>query len=430
MVYKRHFCFVLLLISIFIGYCSAPKKSTTPIAEMENTITIPLGGNAFITKSNANSTAQINTTGLHNWTNKTTEITTYFKVADTGDLAIALIAKAPENSSSKIKILVDGIPFLVTIDKTVYSKYYVGNIFIKKAGYIKLVLQGLEKNGAYFADVADLVIGGTSTKSKVYFANDTANFYWSRRGPSCHLNYIVPKVDIAYFYSEISVPNGADKIGSYFMANGFKEGYFGIQVNSATERRILFSVWEDDENNKTILLKKGNNVKDGRFDGEGTGGQSYMLYNWKPDVTYKFLTNAKPDGNGNTIFTSWFYAPEMENWQLMASFKKQNTNNYLKHLYSFVENFLDDNGYLERKAYYGNQWIQLTNGSWKEINECTFSVDATGINLQRMDYNGGVENGYFFLQNGGFFNATMEVGKKFKRALLEKAPEINLLNLP
>ena len=38
--------------------------------------------------------------------------------------------------------------------------------------------------------------------------------------------------DIEWFYSELTVPEGNDVIGSYFMANGFSEGYFGIQVNS------------------------------------------------------------------------------------------------------------------------------------------------------------------------------------------------------
>lgn len=48
---------------------------------------------------------------------------------------------------------------------------------------------------------------------------------------------------VEWFYSEITVPKSNDVIGSYFMANGFAEGYFGIQVNSASERRVLFSVW-------------------------------------------------------------------------------------------------------------------------------------------------------------------------------------------
>ena len=35
-----------------------------------------------------------------------------------------------------------------------------------------------------------------------------------------------------------------DPVGSYYMACGFRRGYFGIQVNSPTERRIIFSVWD------------------------------------------------------------------------------------------------------------------------------------------------------------------------------------------
>ena len=75
--------------------------------------------------------------------------------------------------------------------------------------------------------------------------------------------------DIKYFYNEMTVPKGSDLLGSYFMANGFAEGYFGIQVNSETERIILFSLWSpfktDDptsipEDQKIKLLKKGDDV--------------------------------------------------------------------------------------------------------------------------------------------------------------------------
>jgi len=48
---------------------------------------------------------------------------------------------------------------------------------------------------------------------------------------------------VHYWYSELKVPKGQDTVGAYFMANGFNHGYFGMQVNSETERRIIFSVW-------------------------------------------------------------------------------------------------------------------------------------------------------------------------------------------
>lgn len=60
------------------------------------------------------------------------------------------------------------------------------------------------------------------------------------------------------------------------MANGFGQGYFGIQVNSLTQRRVLFSVWSgfstDDPNAvpaeyKVVLKKAGPGVTVNDFGG-------------------------------------------------------------------------------------------------------------------------------------------------------------------
>lgn len=65
--------------------------------------------------------------------------------------------------------------------------------------------------------------------------NEDNFFYWGRRGPSVHLSYpFADNIQAEWFYNEITVPVTQDVIGSYYMANGFGEGYFGIQVNSAT----------------------------------------------------------------------------------------------------------------------------------------------------------------------------------------------------
>src|SRR3546814_14463863 len=74
--------------------------------------------------------------------------------------------------------------------------------------------------------------------------DDLPIWYWGRRGPSVHLNYeLPPETNAELFYNEVTVPPNADVEGSFFMACGFGEGYFGFQVNSDTERRVLFSVW-------------------------------------------------------------------------------------------------------------------------------------------------------------------------------------------
>ena len=95
-------------------------------------------------------------------------------------------------------------------------------------------------------NITDFGISGTTVDEHTAFVrnNDGDFFHWGRRGPSVHLNYPIPDgVNAEWFYNEVTVPKGNDVVGSYYMATGFGEGYFGMQVNSPTERRILFSVW-------------------------------------------------------------------------------------------------------------------------------------------------------------------------------------------
>ena len=168
-----------------------------------------------------------------------------------------------------------------------------------------------------------------------------------------------------------------DVIGSYFMANGFGEGYFGIQVNSETERRILFSIWSPyktdnpsdvPEEYRIKLLKKGESVTTGKFGNEGSGGQSYKVFNWKADLTYGFLIGAKPDNLGNTDYSAYFYDPELRKWDLIAQFRRPKTTTYLTRLYSFLENFIPFQGVFDRKAYYQNQWVYGSN-RWYELTQ-------------------------------------------------------------
>ena len=99
------------------------------------------------------------------------------------------------------------------------------------------------------------------------------------------------------------------------MANGFREGYFGIQVNGPDERRVLFSIWSPfrtdnprdiPEDQQIVALGRGPDVRIGEFGNEGSGGQSILVYPWKVGNTYRFLTEVEPDGQVNTIYTSWF----------------------------------------------------------------------------------------------------------------------------
>lgn len=387
---------------------------------------VALAGNGFITSAGTGATEIINSNGLANWTSASTVTSVWFRMAAAGSATLSLDASLSGGKSSQIRVTANGTPFTVNLSKGGLQTYAVGTINVPAAGYVRVDLQGISKSGSYFGDVAAVRV---DTSVALNYANDAANYYWSRRGPSVHLGYTVPS-NTEYFYNEVTVPAGEDKIGSYFMSNGFNGGYFGIQVNSASERRVLFSVWDADSGAKTTLVRKGPNVTDNSFGGEGTGGQSYLLYNWVAGNTYRFITRILPDGAGNTDYSAWFYAPETGVWQFIATWKRPATTTYHAGVYSFLENFIDTNGYLGRSARYGNQWARSTGGAWSEVVTARFTGDATAANAQRMDYAGGLQNGLFYLRNGGFFSPNVAINQYFTRPATGQAPAVDVSTLP
>ena len=242
----------------------------------------------------------------------------------------------------------------------------------------------------------------------------------------------MPKdTEVAAFYNEMTGID--DPIHTYYMACGFSRGYFGMQVNSPTERRIIFSVWdagsgqsantrsEVSEENHVQLLAKGDDVHASVFGGEGTGGHSHLKYLWKTGEPQKFVVTAKPGGM-HTDYTGYWFHPEQKKWVLIASFRAPKDGKWLRGLYSFSENFVGNNGHLRRKALFGPQWIRTAGGEWKEITEASFSHDSTG-KANRLDRFMGVENGLFFLAHGGFGPGFTKYGEKFTRPATSKAPD-------
>lgn len=405
------------------------------------TIDIPLGGNTF----NAGATEEhdlITKNGIENWSNTADVFTTYIRVNKTGKLKLWMSYTLPEGES-KIRFIVNKTSADILLMDKKDRKKYIGEWQIKDTGYVAITMKGISKTAAIFANVSSIKASSTCINDTTAFVknNEGEFFYWGRRGPSVHLNYPLPDTaGAAWFYNEVTVPKDNDVIGSYFMADGFGEGYFGMQVNSDTERRVLFSVWSpfstDDpksipEDQQVKMLAKGAGVHAGEFGNEGSGGQSYLQYNWKAGNTYKFLLHGAPDGNNNTIYTAYFFAPELNKWQLIASFKRPQTNTYLKHFHSFLENFIPQQGAMQRRVLFNNQWVCDAAGNWIEINTARFTTDNTGKKGYRMDYAGGLakRNG-FYLENCGFFKEYTTPGTTFTRPATGKKPAINFEDLP
>ncbi|UQV48207.1 DUF5077 domain-containing protein [Janthinobacterium lividum] len=413
------------------GGATATSTSTGGTALLAASVAAPvtsasveLAGNAFITSGQEG--AVIGEHGLAGWTNPAAVASTYFRVDGAGPVQVALDASLADGGNSTIRVKINGTPFDVKLAGKASKTYAVGTVNVPAAGYVKVDMQGLSRVKGTFGDVSALKV---SANAALAYANDPANYYWSRRGPSVHMGYTVP-ANTEYFYNEMTIPKGQDAIGSYFMANGFGQGYMGIQVKSPSERWILFSVWDADNGAKTTLVSKGAGVVDNAFGGEGTGGQTYLSYNWAAGTTYRFITRARPDGKGGSDYSAWFFAPETGKWRYIATWKRPAISTYLTGVHSFLENFIDTLGYTERRVQFGNQWARNVSGAWSEVTAGRFTGDATATNAQRMDYAGGLENGKFYLQNGGFFAAYVKTGQSFTRPATGQVPAVDVAALP
>lgn len=179
--------------------------------------------------------------------------------------------------------------------------------------------------------------------------------------------------DIKEIVSSIRVPAGSEPIRTYWMANGFTGGYMGMQHNSNTERRILFSVWDNGKGSTVDLVNKGNGSIAEGFGNEGTGAHAFIRYNWKPEQTvyFKVTANVKKEKNG-TEFAGYYSTNNGDTWQLVASFFANEQLRWLQSPYGFLENYGGDQSGI-REGYYGNFTITNTQGKKAKITSFGFT---------------------------------------------------------
>lgn len=427
-------CLTILFVTISGRFATA---QTAHIDASKLRHVIPLGGNAWVSAPDT-----ITDEGLIGLKSPKSTADIYFRVSVAQDMQFALVVRVPQGSSA-IQLSAGKNTILKKLNNTTFDTISFGKVHISQPGYIKVSLKGISKTGAVYADISDLVVTLQKADNDIAYVVKGSSFHFGRRGPSVHLRYPVAadkENKVKWFYNEIIVPKGQDVIGSYFMADGFGEGYFGMQVNSASERKVLFSVWSpfNTEDPKSIpdsmrikLVKSGSNVHIGEFGNEGSGGQSYMRFPWKAGQAYAFLLSAEPDRAKNTTtYTAYFKDVAADKWFLIASFTRPQKATYLTHLYSFVENFEPENGDKVRRAYFTNQWIGDSENNWLELTHGIYTGDATANANYRKDYAGGKEGNKFYLQNGGFFNNYIQLKTPYDREATGQRPVIDFEKLP
>ncbi|MBX7105783.1 MAG: DUF3472 domain-containing protein [Gemmataceae bacterium] len=238
---------------------------------------------------------------------------------------------------------------------------------------------------------------------------------------SVHLNYPAPQ-GVA-FYNEVSVQKSAR--GTYFCVCGFNKGYFGIQEKGDGKKVVIFSVWEPgkqnnpnivEEDRRTKCLFQGEGVQVKRFGGEGTGGQSFLDYDWKDETIYRFLVTATADGD-RTAYAGYFHLPETKQWKHLVTFSTLAEGKKLGGYYSFVEDFKRNRvstGEI-RRATFGNGWVKPLSGSWEPLAKARFTGDGNPA----MNVDAGPAGNRFYLATGG---ATTNIGVKLKETMERTGP--------
>lgn len=360
--------------------------------------------------------------GITRWRDRSVKVVWYGEFKKPGKIDCS-IEVGPGKGENRLRLSVGGKSAERVCAGTNVASF--GSLEIPEPGYQRFVLELLSDSGeSPGLEVKALLLDGPALEGAHF------NLEPRRNAASVHLSYDTGKrTNISAFYCEVTAVE--DPVWTFYMACGWHRGYFGMQVNSPTERRIIFSVWDSgnegvDRNkvaaeNRVNLVGKGEGVYTGDFGNEGTGGHSHLKYMWKTGEKQRFLVTAKPDDATHTTYSGYYFHPEKKEWFLISSWRAPKEGGYMRGLHSFSENFVGDNGNVVRKALYGNQWMRTADGPWIEVAGASFSHDATG-RADRLDRFMGVENGQFFLSHGGFVPGFTKFGEKFARPVVGGPP--------
>lgn len=227
---------------------------------------------------------------------------------------------------------------------------------------------------------------------------DLYSDYWApenmakRQCTSVHLGYLPSIPSHTAAYQEIVVEKSAP--GTYFAANNFGCGYIGVQeLCEKTEdgtryvRKAIFSIWDAKdsgdnphaapEEERAKLVQKGRLVTTRRFGGEGTGGNSMRVFDWKEGDVIRTLVIERPDGEDFRQIAGYIWDPETKQWELLSCWRIQALNRGLGGGCGFVEDFCRnvESKKHERRATFGPAW-RWDGKQWSAATEFRFTKDG------------------------------------------------------
>lgn len=224
---------------------------------------------------------------------------------------------------------------------------------------------------------------------------------------------------VEWIYTEVRVPKGEAPLKTYYCAIQGYMYYCGIQTNSRSERRIIFSVWDSKEGKdkknevpdaeKAILIIPGNGIVFNRFGGEGSGIHTHYPFNWQEDSTYKFLIHTVPDSVSKTSTIALFV--EVDNkWKLIAKIKRPEFIGYEKGAAAFIEDFSNRDDRHRRSVSFQNFWVRKVSGDWKEITTVYYHLPFGDRNRKIKDYGCSLStsHGFMLTSGGGFTDSFLQ----------------------
>ncbi|KAK6033605.1 dethiobiotin synthase [Ostertagia ostertagi] len=221
--------------------------------------------------------------GLHNWTNARQKLQYFFNVGSSGSLMLSLWAKNAR-VGTVLQVRIAGKKFAVNVPaSSVFRKLKLGTVAGIHPGFYTIEITALKKAGSTIAAIQSVELEGSAAAGIQFNAKPRRN------AASVHLKYpVADSAKVVSFYSELMVPAGADPLYTYYMADGFARGYFGMQgVNGQLSRKAFFgNQWIRQENGQWTALTKASfsydatgRAKDRIDYGAGTDGDKFYLWN-------------------------------------------------------------------------------------------------------------------------------------------------------
>ncbi len=178
-------------------------------------------------------------------------------------------------------------------------------------------------------------------------------------------------------------------------------GYCGIQHNGPKERRTIFAIWDTSPELRPAVTAADRRTYFGRFGGEGEGGHTHMLWDWKERDTFRFFIQKAPGEKPDTTDARYYvYDPVKKVWIHGATITSPNGGKPSVAtlgggINSFLENFAGADKAVPKLALYRlwlgprpNRMRCLTkaggDGIWGQLNGCYFLAEGSEDRLQAL----------------------------------------------